>query len=155
MRKRNTSEEQLFQAIEPTVEGLGVELVDLKFEKENTKLFLRIYLDKRGGISIDELEEASLVLDPLVTELGHTRHDYFTVSSPGLDRPLETDKDLKRHLNEDLSFKFHQSIDGEQVWEAELLDFDADTLTLKREGHETSETIPRNSVAEIKQLIRF
>ncbi len=155
MRKRNTSEEALFQELEPTVEGLGVELVDLKFEKENKKLFLRIYLDKRGGISIDELEEASLVLDPLVIELGHTKHDYFTVSSPGLDRPLETDKDLKRHLDEVLGFKFREPQDGEQKWEAELLDFDSDTLTLKREGHDNSETIPRKNVAEIKQLIRF
>ena len=73
------------------------------------------------------------------------------MSSPGwTDRKLQGSL---RHLDEVPIHREPQ--DGEQKWEAELLDFDSDTLTLKREGHDNSETIPRKNVAEIKQLIRF
>lgn len=153
MRKRSASEEELFAKIEATVEGLGLDLVDLKFERENGKLYLRIYLDRRGGIQIDELEAASLKLDPLIESLGHDKHDFLTVSSPGLDRPLETDADLRRHVGETLQFKFYQKQAGDKVWEAQLNDFDDTHLDLEYQGE--AYEILRTEVAQIKQIIAF
>ncbi|MDO5734273.1 MAG: ribosome maturation factor RimP [Eubacteriales bacterium] len=153
MKKRSASEDELLKELEPTVESLGLDLVDLRFEREQNKLFLRIYLDKRGGISIDELEAASLKLDPVIESLGHTKHDYLTVSSPGLDRPLVSDSDFKRHLGEELAFKFYQKQAGEKEWEAELVDFDQENFKLRYQDKE--EVLPRTAVAQVKQIIRF
>ncbi|MDO5738198.1 MAG: ribosome maturation factor RimP [Eubacteriales bacterium] len=153
MRKRSKSEEKLFLALEESVDKLGLDLVDLQFAPAGKKTRLTIYLDKRGGVNIDELGEASQILDPLVEELGYTGHDYFTLSSPGLDRPLITDKDFSRHQGEKLLFKFYQKQEGEKSWEAILMDFDQDTFKLKYQNAEHN--MPRQAVAQVKQIIEF
>ena len=81
---------------EPIVEELGYDLVDLEYVKENGNNFLRFYIGKPEGISIDDCQKVSELVGEKLDEIDPIKESYYLeVSSPGLDRPLKTDKDLK------------------------------------------------------------
>ena len=104
MAKRSKVAQEAFELAEPVVTGLGFDLVDCSFVKESRGMVLTLYIDKRGGIGIDDCETVSRAVDPLIDESASIDPDFFEVSSPGLTRPLETEKDfIKSRVLEELS----------------------------------------------------
>jgi ribosome maturation factor RimP len=85
--------------VERGLEGTGYELVDIQFKSERGQWYLNVFVDKPGGITLDDCELVNKLLDPILDAEAEIagRHDYLTVSSPGLDRPIKTDADFRRN----------------------------------------------------------
>ena len=94
MAKSNT-EKKVLPLLEPIVAERGLELVDLEFVKEGANWYLRVYIDKEGGVSIDDCEAVSRALEAKLDEKDPIEQAYvLEVSSPGIDRPLKKDADF-------------------------------------------------------------
>ncbi|MBU5426570.1 ribosome maturation factor RimP [Tissierella pigra] len=140
---------------EPLVEELKYELVDIEFVKEGPSYFLRVYLDKPGGINLDDCQKMSQLLSDILDEKDPIKVAYYLeVSSPGLDRPLKTDKDLKRNIGKDIEVKLYEALDGKKLIEGTLDNYNESSIILKTETNTIIE-IPRELVAVIKLSVKF
>lgn len=139
----------------PLAEELGYELVDVEFVKEGSSYFLRIYIDKPGGVNLDDCQKMSqLIGEKLDNEDPISVSYYLEVSSPGLDRPLKTDSDLKRNLGKEIEVKLYEPLEGKKIIEGILEDFEDDEIVLKV-GEDKMINIKRNIIALIKLAIKF
>jgi len=140
---------------EPIIEDLGYDLVDLEFVNERGDYFLRFYIGKLGGISIDDCQKVSEIISEKLDELDPIEQSYYLeVSSPGLDRPLKTDKDLKRNIGMKVELNLYKKIDGKKNYIGELLDFsDKDIVILMDNKNEKK--ISREYISNIKLVIEF
>lgn len=140
---------------EPLVEELKYELVDIEFVKEGPSYFLRVYLDKPGGINLDDCQKMSQLLSDILDEKDPIKVAYYLeVSSPGLDRPLKTDKDLKRNIGKDIEVKLYEALNGKKLIEGTLDNYNESSIILKTETNTIIE-IPRELVAVIKLSVKF
>ena len=105
----------------PKIEALGLEFIDCEYKKEGSQWVLRLYIDKKGGVGLDDceavsrsVEEALDAEDPIPT--AYT----FEVSSPGLDRPLKTDRDYERYEGEDVEVSLYAARDGKKIFTGKL-----------------------------------
>lgn len=139
---------------ENIADSLGYELVDVEYEKDMGSYFLKIYVDKIGGISLDDCQKMSEELSTKLDEKDPIPGEYYLeVSSPGLDRPLKTDKDLNRNLNRDIELKLYKSFENKKSYEGELISFSDDEITI--EDNEKLVKIPREYISIIKLTIKF
>jgi ribosome maturation factor RimP len=139
----------------PIALSLDYELVDVEYLKEFGSYYLRVYIDKPGGITLDDCQNMSEILsdkldkkDPISTAY------YLEVSSPGLDRPLKTDKDLKRNLGKDIEISLYTPINNKKMYEGRLENYNEDLIIIKDEVNALIE-IPRQSVSNIKLALKF
>ena len=93
-------------------ERMGFELVDMALEKESTGMYLRFYIDRPKGISLDDCELYHKAVRPLVEDLDF---DYMEVSSPGIDRPLKKDRDFERNLGSEIEIRLYQPLGGKKT----------------------------------------
>ena len=130
MAKRSKIAQQAYDVALPVAEEMGIDLVDCEYKKEGQKVFLRLYIDKKGGVSLDDCEAFHNKVEPVIDEqVKEADEDYFEVSSPGLTRPLQELKDYIRYEGEKLEFTCGYRVDkeGEKILfengvEAELKD---------------------------------
>lgn len=114
MAKRSKIAQAAFDIAEPIAKDMGYELVDAEYKKEGQDMFLRLFIDKEGGISSDDCERFSMTVDPIFDkELKHDA-DYFEVSSPGLTRQLETEADFKRYSTELIEMSLFKEYEGQK-----------------------------------------
>ena len=134
MGKRSKIAQQAFDIALPVAEKMGYDLVDAEYKKEGTAMFLRLYIDKRGGVNSDDCEAFSKEVDPLIDAGTDSDADYFEVSSPGLTRPLETIRDYVRYQGEKLDVKlFAQAPNGAKSFTAEIVSAEGDKVVLRGE----------------------
>ncbi len=115
MTKRETYEQKTEQLLLPIMEEHQFELVDVEFVKEAGNWFLRAYIDKPGGIGVDDCETVSRRLSDLLDEQDFIEESYILeVSSPGLGRPLKKDKDLERSIGESVDVRLFRAIDRQK-----------------------------------------
>ena len=141
------------ELVEPLVQSQGLELVDVERVSENQRRILRLIVDKRGGVSLDECSAVSQLADPVIDTLG-LNHDYFEVSSPGINRPLKTDSDLARYQGQWVTATCYQAQDGKKKFQGRLLAFTPTTVNLELEDGTLRELI-RRDVAHIKRMVRL
>lgn len=140
---------------EPTIEELGYDLVDLEFIKENGSYFLRFYIGKTEGISIDDCQKVSEIVGEILDDLDPIEESYYLeVSSPGLDRPLRTDKDLKRNIGKDIEVSLYKAIDGKKKYIGILLDYTDSHIIIKEEMQEEIK-IDRDAISNIRLAVKF
>ncbi len=131
MKKSESYEAKCTELLEPIVEKNQLELVDVEYVKEAGNYYLRAYLDKPGGITIDDCELVSRALSDLLDKEDFIEDSYILeVSSPGLDRPLKKDKDFGRSIGEAVELKLFKAVDDIKEYEGELLSFDKETVTI-------------------------
>lgn len=107
--------EQLTTIIEPILQGFGLELVDLEYRHEGRDWFLRIFIDKPGGVTLDDCAEASREVGAVLEVEDLIRTAYrLEVSSPGLDRPLKKFEDYRRFAGRLVKVKTFESLDPDQ-----------------------------------------
>ncbi len=118
---------KLNNIIEQTVPGLGYEVVDIEF---TTAKIIRIFIDKEGGITIADCEKVSNHMSKLllVEEVDFNR---LEVSSPGLERPLKKIADFERFCNQIVKIKTRELIDGQKVFQGQLLGTDGNIIKLQ------------------------
>lgn len=130
--KRNTAE-IVTELILPYVCEQGLELYDVEYVKEGADYFLRIYIDKPGGvISSDDCERLSRAIDPVLDEKDPIQDSYYLeVSSVGLDRPLKIEKDFARFMNKKIEVRLYKAQDGIREFSGELCAYNDGIFTVQ------------------------
>lgn len=155
MSKREVYEQKTEQLLQPIVDEYGFELVDVEYVKEGSTWYLRSYIDKTGGISIDDCEKVSRRLSDLLDQEDFIEDTYIMeVSSPGLGRPLKKEKDFKRSLGEEVEVKTYRMIDKQKEFTGILKDYDEDTVTITL-ADETEKTFDKGDIALIRLAFDF
>ena len=156
MARRNV-ERKTEDILQPILARHGFELVDVEFVKEGSDWYLRSYIDKEGGIAVDDCETVSRELEKELDAIDLIDGAYILeVSSPGLTRPLKKEKDFVRNLGKPVEVHTFKPIDGSKEFIGDLLRYDKETVVLDI-GPETPEEIeiPRSSISLIRQYFDF
>jgi len=146
--------------VQPIVDEQNLELVDMEFLKEGKNWFLRIYIDKPGGIDI---EECALVSEKVSEALDNIDPDpipqayFLEVSSPGAERPLKTEADMQKAIGKYVHLSFYQAIDGEKFYEGTLKEVNDETiiLTVRIKTRTKDIEIQRKQIANARLAIQF
>ena len=155
MTKRESYEMKTEELLLPMMQEHGFELVDVEYVKEAGTWYLRAYIDKPEGISIDDCEVISRALSDLLDEKDFIEDSYILeVSSPGLGRPLKKDKDFQRSLGEDVEVRTFRAIDGQKEFTGTLKAYDKESVTIELE-EETEMKFARNEIALIRLAFDF
>jgi len=146
--------------VQPIVDEQNLELVDMEFLKEGKNWFLRIYIDKPGGIDIEECalisEKVSEALDAIDPDPIPQAY-FLEVSSPGAERPLKTEADMQNAIGKYVHLSFYQAIDGEKFYEGTLKEVNDDSVVLMiRIKTRTKDIeIERKQIANARLAIQF
>ena len=155
MSIKEVYEQKTEEILLPIVEEYGFELVDVEYVKEGGTWYLRTYIDKEGGISIDDCEKVSRRLSDILDEKDYIDDTYIMeVSSPGLGRPLKKEKDFKRSLGKEVDIRTYRMIDKQKEFTGILKDYDKDTVTIELEN-ETLKTFEKGDIALIRLAFDF
>ena len=155
MAKREIYEKKTEELIMPIIEANNFELVDVEYVKEGSNWYLRAYIDKEGGINVDDCELVSRALSDLLDEHDFISEAYILeVSSPGLLRPLKKDKDFERNLSELVEVKLYKAIDKQKEFEGILKAYTSDTITIELEDGE-EKTFNRQETALVRLAFDF
>jgi len=115
----------------PYLEEHGFQLVDIEYVKEGKSRFLRIFVDKEGGIDIEECGRISEYVSAKLDEIDPIDEPYFLeVSSPGAERPLKKPEDVARAVGKHVYVTTYEPVEGDKEFEGKLESFDGETLTI-------------------------
>ena len=154
MSKHEDYEKRTEELLMPLMEENSFELVDVEYVKEAGTWYLRAYIDKEGGINIDDCELISRALSDKLDELDFIEEAYILeISSPGLGRPLKKDKDLKRSLGEEVEVRTYRAIEKQKEFTGVLKGFDEESITIEIEEKEMS--LARKDIALIRLAFDF
>lgn len=146
--QNNIIVDRLNELIEPIVSSLNYELYYLEYIKEQNEYYLRVYIDKADGISLEDCEKVSRKISDMLDEKDPISDSYYLeVSSPGIERILYNDKHLNKYLNNTVIVKLAKLINGKRVYEGNLLSFDDNTVIIEVEG--SNLIIERNKIKKI------
>jgi len=129
---------------------MGYELVDVELVRESAGQYLRIYLDKPGGVDLNDCEAFHRAVHP---KLDDVAYDFLEVSSPGLDRPLKTERDFEKRQGETVEVRLYQPVDGQKAFEGELVGL-VDGMVVIRSAHGEL-AFERKKVALVKPVLHF
>jgi ribosome maturation factor RimP len=142
------------ELVRPIVDRLSFELVDVEFLKEGANWYLRIYIDKPGGIVIEDCQVVSEELSDRLDEADPIKQSYILeVSSPGLERPLKKDGDFERFKGEPVEVKLFQPVGGKKVFEGDLMGLEGSVINIKQGGEVLK--FDRADVAVIRRVVKF
>ena len=149
MDKRSEYEIRAEALLEPIVNTHNFELVDVEYVKEGSDYYLRAYIDKEGGITIDDCELVSKAFEQKLDSEDFIKDAYILeVSSPGLTRPLKKDKDFERSIGKEIEIKTYKAIDKNKAFTGTLRSYDKDSVTIEAEGKEV--IIMRDNISMVR-----
>lgn len=155
LSKKEVYEQKTEEILIPIVEKHGFDLWDVEYVKEGGNWYLRAYIDKPGGIMVDDCEVVSRELSDILDEKDFIDEAYILeVSSPGLGRPLKKEKDFARSLGEEVEVRTYRAIDRQKEFIGILKDYDKDTVTIEYEDGETM-TFDKADIALIRLAFDF
>jgi ribosome maturation factor RimP len=145
------------EIVEQGLAGTEYELVDVQFKSERGKWHLTLFVDKPGGITLDDCELVNRIIDPVLDSREEIagRHDYLIVSSPGLDRPVKTDGDFRRSVGKTLDVRLFEPMDGKREFTGVLRAFDDGNAYFEIEGTGVQLAVRRGNIAKAVQHIEF
>ena len=139
----------------PILDKFRFELVDIVYVKEGGTWYLRAYIDKEGGITVNDCEDVAREMNVLLDEEDFIPDAYvFEVSSPGLGRPLKKEKDYLRNMDKEIEIRTYRAIDKCKEFYGLLREYDKDTVTIETEAGERV-TFNKSDIALIRQAIDF
>lgn len=155
MSKKESYESRTEALITPLLVENAFELVDVEYVKEAGNWYLRCYIDKPGGITINDCELVSRALSDMLDEEDFIADDSYIleVSSPGLGRPLKKEKDFERSIGAQVEVKTYQAIDRQKEFTGTLTAYDKDSFTIEAEGERM--TFRRSDVALVRLALDF
>lgn len=145
--------EEIQSALQPTADEMQIEIVEVEFKQGNAAL--TVYIDTEGGVDLNTCEKFHRAIDPILDELDPTFGGAYTlnVSSPGLDRPLKTDRDFKKCEGKRVEVKLFAPLKGKKLFEATLQGHDEHNVFLEENGE--SFKLEKSKIAKICQAIDF
>ncbi|MFC4404541.1 ribosome maturation factor RimP [Gracilibacillus xinjiangensis] len=149
---------QTEELLQPILDELSLELVDVVYEKEGKNWFLRVYIDKEGGIDIEECGIVSEKLSAKLDQEDPIEGAYFLeVSSPGVERPLKKEADFIKYVGENVYVKLYEPINGEKEFSGKLLQFENNIAKISyKEKTKTLEVeIPYEKIAKAHLAVIF
>lgn len=142
------------RVISPICSDIGIEIVDIEFKKEGGSYFLRVFIDKEGGINLGDCQQVSGGLGELLDESDPIEVPYYLeVSSPGLDRQLKRDKDFARFAGRMVDVKLVKAFEGKKKIRGILIGKESDFLNLSLEGEEISIPFELVSVCRLAVIL--
>jgi ribosome maturation factor RimP len=155
LTKRESYEQKTEDILNPIVDEYGFELVDVEYVKEGSAWYLRAYIDKPDGISIDDCEAVSRRLSDILDEKDYIDEAYILeVSSPGLGRPLKKEKDYKRSLGKEVEIRTYRMIEKQKEFTGILKEYDETTVTIEEDGGNVR-TFEKADIALIRLAFDF
>jgi len=155
MTKHEDYEYKTEKLLEPILAEHNFELYDVEYVKEGGNWFLRTYIDKENGITIDDCELVSRALSDLLDKKDYIPDSYILeVSSPGLGRQLRKDKHFEKSIGEEVEVKLYKAVNKMKVFNGILTGFQPDTITIELDDH-TSMEIKRADIAMVRLAFDF
>ena len=156
--KTQSIAKQVGSLVEPILEEMGYELVDVEYVSSYGRWILRLFVDKEGGVTIGDCAHITEELGDLIDVKEFIRHEYnLEVSSPGLDRPLRKEKDLSRALGKKVKMRMATPLEGRRNFTGVLLRYGNGTLHLEVDGQEVALSWPdvekANLIYEFKSTV--
>lgn len=146
--------EQVWSFAEPLVEACGCSLWDVEYVREGGEWFLRLYIDKDGGVDINDCEAVSRAVDPVLDEKDPIPESYrFEVCSAGLERVLKRPSDFERFLGAAVLVKLYKPREGQKEFAAVLKGYDKGDVTVTLGDREL--TFPKADVALVRLRVEF
>ena len=146
-------EEKVESLISGEINNLGYELYDVEYVKEGKDYFLRIYIDSKKGIDLNDCEKVNDGIMELLDEADYIKDQYFLeVSSPGVERVLRKEKHLKDNIGCEIQIKLFKQLDGKKEYKGTLKDFDKEYVTIFTDSEIK---IDRKNISQIKTVYNW
>ena len=135
-------------------ENFGVYVYDTEYKKEGSEFYLRLFIDKDGGVTIDDCENVSRQISPLLDELTFIKEAYiFEVSSPGIDRHLTRPWHFDKVIGQEIDIKLFAPVNSKKEISGILKGYSDGIITLEENGKEI--TIEKNKTASVRLAFKF
>ena len=155
LTKHEEYEQKTEKLLGPVLAANHFELYDVEYVKEGGNWFLRAYIDKEGGITVDDCELVSRTLSDLLDKADFIPEAYILeVSSPGLGRQLKRDKHFEKSIGEEVEVKLYKPVNKRKEWIGILKGFDAESITLELEDR-TDMVLKRTDIAMVRLTFDF
>ena len=155
MSKKEIYEQKTEEILLPIVEKNGFELWDVEYVKEGGNWYLRAYIDKPGGINVENCEVVSRELSDILDEKDYIDEAYILeVSSPGLGRPLKKEKDFARSIGKEVEIRTYRMVDKQKEFTGILVEYDKNSVTIEMED-ESKRTFEKSEIALIRLAFDF
>ncbi len=154
MAKHELVEKKTEEMVIPILAEHRLQLVDVEYVREAGTWYLRVYIDKEGGVTILDCETVSRELSDLLDKNDPTDETYvLEVSSPGLGRLLKKEKDYIRNQGKPVEIRLYKSVAGAKELVGDLLSWDKETVTVNAEGQET--VLLRANISKISEYVEW
>ena len=148
----NKIEQRVWDLAEPVTEALGCELWDVEYCKEAGRWFLRIYIDKDGGVNIADCEAVSRAMDEILDREDPVPESYvFEVSSAGAERELKRERDFQKFLGAHVELRLYKPVEGQKIFTGQLTAYDNGAVTMETAG--VSHRFEKNQIALVRLRI--
>ena len=155
MSKREEYEQKTEELLLPILNKYHFELIDVEYVREGSTWFLRAYIDKEGGITVNDCEDVAREMNPILDELDYIEGSYtFEVSSPGLGRPLKKEKDYVRNLGKDVEIRTYRPIQHAKEFCGTLRAYDNKTVTIVTKD-DAELSFEKSDIDLIRQALDF
>jgi ribosome maturation factor RimP len=147
-------EDRIAALVEPMVEELNLELVDVQYRKEGPRWYLRLFIDKEGGVNVEDCKKVSERVGQALDEADPIPHSYYLeVSSPGVERPLKKKEDYIRFRGRTIKLRTYAPIDGRRNFHGLLQGLEGDRVILQVDKEQIA--IPLEQVAKAHLVLEF
>ncbi len=155
MAKEKNTETKVLAIVEPILAEKALELADLEFVKEGPNWYLRIYIDKEGGVTIEDCESVSRILEKKLDEKDPIEQAYILeVSSPGIDRPLKKPEHFQKYMGEIIDIKLYKPLEGKKEYQGELKQFENGIITIIDENDKEIQFVQKET-ASVRLAVLF
>lgn len=150
--KRKFIESSVQEMVEGIIKDSDIELVDIEYVKEGPFKYLKVYIDRPNGITVDDTADVSRALNQKLDKADLIKEQYFLeVSSPGIERPFKTDEDYQKNIGEKVEARLFKPIDGRKTAAGVLLKKNEDSVVIK--SGEESITINLKDISKINKVL--
>ena len=147
----NRIAQQVWDLAQPVAAAQGIELWDVTYTKEAGQWFLRVYIDKDGGVGINDCEAFSRAFDPILDEADPIEGSYtFEVSSAGAERELKRPSDFAKFMGSNVEVRLYKGVDGSKTFTGTLVSYDSENGNVTIEASGTPRTFEKSAIAQVR-----
>ena len=152
---KKSIEASVRKIVDNIIKSSEIELVDIEYVKEGPFKYLRVFIDKPEGITVDDCADVSRTLNKKLDEIDLIKEQYFLeVSSPGIERPFKTEADYQNSIGERVNVKFYKPIDDKKAIEGILLEKQENCVVIQlNENSEDNVTIELKDISKINRVL--